>query len=136
MGILRAWSPPDRRGRTSASRCCSVSEGRDGSGRLLRERRRDDVEDCAVALQSHALRVELHPARSPQLLAAARVARPAVDELREHGARAEGLTRNLLAPEVDPPVVRRDREDELAQEIPVVAEDGADEAATAAPHQP
>ena len=58
-----------------------------------------------------------------------------MDELRQHRPGSHRLPRDLLAADVDAAMVRRDREHDLAEEVPVVAVDGADQAAAAALHE-
>src|SRR5205823_6790409 len=100
--------------------------------RVLLERRRDDVEQSAVSLDRDALRIELQAAQAAQLLSATRVSGTAVDELRQHRAGSQGLAGDLLTADVDATVIRRDREDDVAQELAIVAVDGAHETASTA----
>src|SRR5438067_3270383 len=105
------------------------------SGFLLLERRCDGVEEGAVALQRDPLRVELQAAKAAELLAAAGVPRSAMEQLRQDGAGSQRLARDLLTADVDAAVVRRDGEHAFAEEVTVVAVDGADEPAATAPDE-
>src|SRR5207237_452875 len=105
------------------------------SGLLLLEGGGDRVQQRAVALERHPLRVELQAAKASELLAAAGVSRSAMQQLRQDGAGPQRLARDLLAADVDAAVVRRDGEDAFAEEVAVVAVHRADEPAAAAPDE-
>src|SRR5688500_14649001 len=99
-------APRRRSSRASAMRSspnrgdAPASEDRASAEQLLEQR--------AVALDGDALEVEVHPALAPELLAAAGAPRPAVDHLRQDRARTGRVLGDLLAADVDPPVVGRD----------------------------